>query len=235
MGKNKNGRVTTCTLVVILILTICVGVLSCCIVPYPIDELKGNNVVVEATYILHTGEELHTVGSGVIIDANGIIITALHVVDGSISARVIFDDGTIVPVVCAFFDPNHDIAILKVNHKSDTCANIDFMGILNDGDNLVSVGTPMGVYDDVISKGKILKLQLYRLWFDPEVPYIMTDIVVYGGCSGGGVYYKDMLIGIMCNGLGQEASFIFPIYDRDILDLSGLMEYNYEDGILICP
>lgn len=86
-------------------------------------------------------------GTGVIVNADGTIMTALHVVKDAAAIRVTFADGTTSPAVVASADPATDIATLGPTTLPSIVvpAVIGSAGRLNVGDPVVAIGNPLGL------------------------------------------------------------------------------------------
>jgi putative serine protease PepD len=86
-------------------------------------------------------------GTGVIVNADGTIMTALHVVKGATAIRVTFADGTTSPATITSADPGTDIATLGPATLPSIVvpAVIGNAGRLNVGDPVVAIGNPLGL------------------------------------------------------------------------------------------
>ena len=125
-------------------------------------------------------------GTGVIVNANGTILTALHVVDGADAVKVTYADGTEAAAVVAGADAKHDIAALTPAKLPETVVPAVLGGALAVGDDVVAVGNPLrltasttsGVVsglDRVLSRGN-----------SGDIPgLIQFDAAVNPGSSGG--------------------------------------------------
>ena len=92
-----------------------------------------------------SGEEL---GSGVVVDDAGDIMTALHVVAGAASIKVTFADGTQSSAQIASSQPANDIAVLQANQLPAKLvpATLGNPNSLRVGDEAYVVGNPFGLY-----------------------------------------------------------------------------------------
>jgi S1-C subfamily serine protease len=125
-------------------------------------------------------------GTGVIVNANGTILTALHVVDGADAVKVTYADGTEAAAVVAGADAKHDIAALTPAKLPETVVPAVLGGGLAVGDDVVAVGNPLGLtasttsgvvsgLDRVLSRGN-----------SGDIPgLIQFDAAVNPGSSGG--------------------------------------------------
>src|SRR6266545_7169617 len=97
------------------------------------------------------GEADHGLGSGVIINEEGNILTALHVVDGATKISLIFADGTHAEGTIAASQPENDIAMLTPSALPETWApaTIGNAGAMRVGDDAYVVGNPFGLYNSM--------------------------------------------------------------------------------------
>jgi S1-C subfamily serine protease len=90
-------------------------------------------------------KEATATGTGVIVNANGTVITALHVVDGADAVRITYADGTQSAAVIAATDAKQDIAMLAPAKLPETVVPAVLGGGLAVGDAVVAVGNPLGL------------------------------------------------------------------------------------------
>lgn len=128
-------------------------------------------------------------GSGVIIDDAGDILTSLHVVDGAIRIEIVFADGTHSDGAIASAQPEMDIAVLNaaVLPQLFVPATLGNPGALRVGDEAYVVGNPFGLYGSM-SAGVI---SAFDRTFQPKASkvelqgLIQIDAAVNPGNSGG--------------------------------------------------
>jgi S1-C subfamily serine protease len=150
-----------------------------------------------------TGGDL---GSGVIIDAQGDILTALHVVIGASAIKVSFADGTTSAATVASSDPAHDIAVLSPSTLPPVVVPAVLGAGPQIGDDVFAVGNPL---DLVASLSAGVVSGLGRTFTPPEGPslpgMIQFDAAVNPGSSGGPLLNaKGQVIGIV-TGLANSA------------------------------
>jgi S1-C subfamily serine protease len=92
-------------------------------------------------------EDGYSIGSGVVINYNGEILTALHVVQDALLIDVIFADGTQSLASVAAADPENDIAVLLPDQPPTIFlpATISGLGGTRIGDEVFAVGNPLGL------------------------------------------------------------------------------------------
>src|SRR5690606_11981083 len=86
-------------------------------------------------------------GSGVILDAEGHILTNNHVVEGAQSAQVMLWDGRLYEASVVGTDPTTDLAVLKITDPPDdlTAATLGTSDDLSVGESVMAVGNPLGL------------------------------------------------------------------------------------------
>jgi S1-C subfamily serine protease len=138
-------------------------------------------------------------GAGVIVNRNGAILTALHVVDGAKRVRVSFVDGTRSTAEIASADPENDIAVLMPQRGPETIVPAVLGGGGQVGDEAYAVGHPIG-YLGSLTSGVIsgldrsIKLKNGK----PARGLIQFDAAVNPGNSGGPLLNRGgQVIGIV--------------------------------------
>ena len=172
-------------------------------------------------------ESQHGLGTGVVIDQAGDILTALHVVSGASSINVTFADGTTSAATVAASDPENDIAVLV----ADQPPALIFPAVLGNpnamqvGDEAFVVGNPFGLYSSM-SAGVISGFD--RNFRPPNSNVqleglIQIDAAVNPGNSGGPLLNRyGQVIGIV-EGIANptEESFFVGIGFAVPIDTAG--------------
>lgn len=128
-------------------------------------------------------------GSGVILSADGVIVTNYHVIDKASTAQFIFQDGSIYQgeTTVIGLAPEEDIAILKI--EKDGLSPAEISTSLTVGEAVTAVGSPYG-HRNLATTGTILNFDQDR---------IGSSAVITKGSSGGGLFNAEgKLIGISC-------------------------------------
>ena len=128
------------------------------------------------------------VGSGFFISADGYAVTNYHVVDHATDVQVTSDDGSIYSAKVIGSDPKTDVALIKVNGKSD----FPFVKFADHspriGDWVVAVGNPFGlggtVTAGIVSAGR-------DIGGGPYDDYIQIDAPINKGNCGGPAFDVD--------------------------------------------
>jgi serine protease Do len=143
--------------------------------------------------------ESRSLGSGVIIDKSGIILTNSHVVHGATDVRIATSDGREYAVDVALDDAKTDLAVLKIKNPGDhTFAALPFADSdkLQVGDLVLAIGNPFGVGQTVTS-GIVSALARTGVESNNYEFFIQTDAAINPGNSGGAlVDLQGRLVGI---------------------------------------
>ena len=124
------------------------------------------------------------VGSGVIIDKDGQILTNAHVVDGAASLTVTLDSGNKTPARILGLDPVLDLALLRVDSTAALpTARLGDSAAVKVGDEVVAIGNPIGL-DQTMTRGIVSGLNRLLPGISDE-PMIQTDAPINPGNSGG--------------------------------------------------
>ncbi len=139
-------------------------------------------------------DSVSKIGTGFVVDSNGIIITNQHVVSDSTAAYVVItSDGKEHSVVEILRDDSNDIAILKVDAKDLKAIELGDSSNLLVGQTVIAIGTPLGEYAGSVTTGVISGLSRSVTtssgWFGSTTKVyedvIQTDAAVNPGNSGG--------------------------------------------------
>lgn len=140
-----------------------------------------------------------SLGSGVIVRADGIIVTNNHVVEGGREITVALSDRREFPARVLLADPRSDLAVLKIDVGRDRLPvmPIDDSDEAQVGDLVLAIGDPFGV-GQTVTNGIISALNRTA---DPQggapMTYIQTDAAINPGNSGGALVDMDGdLIGV---------------------------------------
>jgi S1-C subfamily serine protease len=166
------------------------------------SEVRAGLVLIEARRIRGDGD----LGTGFIINSNGEILTALHVVVGSSEIEVSFADGTTSTASVESIDPSDDIAVLTARKRPAVIVPEVLGGAADVGDEVFAVGNPLGFVGS-LSAGVVSGLDRR---FAPEqgTPLkglIQFDAAVNPGSSGGPLLNTNgQVIGVV-DGLANPA------------------------------
>lgn len=157
-----------------------------------------------------------SLGSGVIVDPDGHIITNHHVVQGADEIRVQLADGRIATPSIVGMDPDTDLAILRVDLKDPPVMPMGRSNGLRAGDVVLAIGNPFGL-SQTVTQGIVSATGRGRLGVTDFEDFIQTDAAINFGNSGGALINTDgELIGIntavLAQNLGTDGiSFAIPV------------------------
>ena len=174
-------------------------------------------------------------GSGVIIDAKGIIVTNHHVIDGATKISVSLRDGTTYNATLLGSDAELDIALLEITPDTTlTAATFGDSSTLMVGQRTVAIGNPLGQLGGSVTEGIISALNRDVVIDGQTMSLLQTDTAINPGNSGGGLFDSNgNLIGIVnAKSSGSEIEGLgFAIPINDVIDVIGdLSEYGYVRG-----
>ena len=163
--------------------------------PRPADAVLVYQIIqpslvwIEAEGVDENGEASRGLGTGVIFDQNGNILTSLHVVADSPTINLTFADGTHSRAVVADSQPEMDIAVLQAETLPELFlpATLGNAGSMQVGDDAYVVGNPFGLYSSM-SAGVISG---FNRTFQPPGTnqtiegLIQVDAAINPGNSGG--------------------------------------------------
>jgi serine protease Do len=127
------------------------------------------------------------VGSGVIYDSAGWILTNRHVVEGSDSLAVELNDGRVLDGTVYGIDTLTDLAIVKVDGTSLPTASLGDSSALKVGQLVIAIGSPLGTYTNSVTSG-IVSAKGRSINADGNQSLnnlIQTDAAINPGNSGG--------------------------------------------------
>jgi Do/DeqQ family serine protease len=163
-------------------------------------------------------------GSGVLVSADGYLLTNQHVVDGADDIEVTLSDGRSASAKVVGTDADSDLALLKVS--LDNLPVIPFGDIrqLAVGDPVLAIGNPFNVGETVTS-GIVSALDRNQLGLSTIENFIQTDAAINPGNSGGAlVDGEGRLVGINTaifsrSGGSMGIGFAIPVdIAREVMD-----------------
>jgi serine protease DegS len=170
-----------------------------------------------------------SLGSGVIMDAQGFIVTSYHVVGNVDKILVLLYDGRVVPASIVGTDPETDLAVLKIDSEKlqgITLGNPDQIQI---GDVVLAIGNPFGM-GQTVTQGIVSATRRNGLNLNTFENYIQTDADINPGNSGGALIdaYGNLL-GINSAKINRNDSegigFAIPV-DEVQKVLSDIVQYG---------
>src|SRR5262249_40381191 len=135
-------------------------------------------------------------GSGVIVSAEGYLLTNNHVVEGASDIEVQLTDGREAQARVIGTDPDSDVAVLKIQLDRLPVITFGDVDALQVGDVVLAIGNPFNVGQTVTS-GIVSALGRNQLGINTFENFIQTDAAINPGNSGGAlVDANGNLIGI---------------------------------------
>ncbi len=166
----------------------------------------------------------NSLGSGVIVSTQGLILTNHHVVEAADEIEVALADGRTVSARVVGTDPETDLAVLKVD--LDNLPAIVFANSekINVGDVVLAIGNPFGV-GQTVTQGIISALGRNHLGINTFENFIQTDAPINPGNSGGALIDTEgNLVGVNSaiysrSGGSMGIGFAIPVnLARQIMD-----------------
>ena len=162
-------------------------------------------------------EPSSSLGSGVLVSPEGLILTNHHVISDADSIDVALSDGRKVKAQVIGSDPETDIAVLKIEAKQlPTPITLGKVESVHVGDVVLAIGNPFGVGQTVTS-GIVSALGRDHVGINTFENFIQTDAAINPGNSGGALIdTRGNLIGINTaiysnNGGSMGIGFAIPI------------------------
>ena len=178
--------------------------------PSPLGELFGNVL----PYIRPRIER--SLGSGVIIDGSGHIVTNYHVIANAGAIRVQVADGRVATPQVVGVDPDTDLAVLKIDLSNLPVITFGRSDELRVGDVVLAIGDPLGL-SQTVTHGIVSATARGQLGIATFGDFIQTDAPINFGNSGGAlVDSSGALVGIntaiVAKSLGVEGiGFAIPV------------------------
>jgi len=159
--------------------------------------------------------------SGIIVSADGLILTNAHVVEGDGTLTVEFADGRTVPARVVSTDPTHDLAIVRADATGLPAATLGESSAIQVGQVAIAIGSPLGTFTDTVTQGIISGLDrtidvsgATTRTRTKLTGLIQTDAAINPGNSGGPLLdASGAVIGVITAQAGnaQGVGFAIPI------------------------
>ncbi len=143
-------------------------------------------------------QQVGSVGSGVIVRPDGVVVTNYHVINGMQEIKVVLNDRREFSARLILADERSDIAVLQLEGVSESLPvlNIDDREEQQIGDLVLAIGNPFGV-GQTVTNGIISALNRTETGISDSGSFIQTDAAINPGNSGGALVDMDGdLIGI---------------------------------------
>ncbi|MEN8170289.1 MAG: Do family serine endopeptidase [Pseudomonadota bacterium] len=157
-----------------------------------------------------------SLGSGVIVNARGYILTNNHVIEGADAIQVTLRDGRTSEAKLVGNDAEADLAVLKIEQDNLPAITIGNANALRVGDVVLAIGNPFGV-GQTVTLGIVSATGRSSLGINTFENFIQTDAAINPGNSGGAlITARGELIGINTaifskSGGSQGIGFAIPM------------------------
>lgn len=148
----------------------------------------------------------NSLGSGVILRSDGVIVTNNHVIDGATEITVVLSDRREFEAELVGADPRTDLAVLRLKDgpASLPALSLADSSMLEVGDLVIAIGNPFGV-GQTVTTGIVSALARTNIGVSDYRSFIQTDAAINPGNSGGALVTVD----------GRLAGVNTAIYSRD--------------------
>ena len=174
-----------------------------------------------------------SLGSGVIVSAQGYVLTNNHVIEGAEEIQVMLADGRDIQAQLVGSDPESDLAVLHIALDKLPTITLGDSQHLRVGDVVLAIGNPFGV-GQTVTHGIVSATGRNRLGINTFEDFIQTDAAINPGNSGGALISPDgTLIGINTaifsrSGGSQGIGFAIPVSLAQ-----GVMQQIIEHGAVV--
>ncbi|MBX3411100.1 MAG: trypsin-like peptidase domain-containing protein [Pirellulales bacterium] len=169
-----------------------------------------------------------SLGSGVLIDESGHIVTNHHVIEGTSKIEVEFRDGTKLPMLgCCRWDESRDVAILLVDHARVKVKPLPLLDALpRKGEHVLTIGAPLR-FDFTVSEGNVsavrkgselAKIEPSLKAYAADAYWIQTTAPISSGNSGGPLIdMQGRVVGLNTWTMVRGQNMNFAISSLDVL------------------
>ena len=206
------------------------------ITPTLLEDFLNSVVVVKGT-----GVTSISTGTGVIISANGYIITNYHVIEGCSSVTVeLFGENTAEKARVIGYHEDDDVAVLKIDRKDLRAATFVDSDSVRYGEKVYAIGTPEGAdYGWSVTQGIVScpmrQLMIYNDdgTLQKKMNVVQTDASVNHGNSGGPIInVRGEVVGIVTLKRSDSAGMGFALpADGVLIDAEAIIKTGNADGV----
>lgn len=186
--------------------------------------------------IFGTSTQAEAEGSGIILSADGYIVTNNHVVDNATSVRVLLNTGTEYEAKLVGKDEQTDLAVIKIEPTEElTVATLGDSNSLEVGERVVAIGNPMGLeFFGSVTEGIVSGVNRSINVDNRNMNLIQTDAAINSGNSGGAlINSRGEVIGINSVKVAysgvESMGFAIPSSEAKPI-IADLLEHGYVKG-----
>jgi serine protease DegQ len=129
-------------------------------------------------------QRTNSLGSGVIVGAEGYILTNHHVIEAADQIEIALSDGRVAKARLVGTDPESDLAVLKIELANLPAVTFGRPDAVHVGDLVLAIGNPFGV-GQTVTMGIVSALGRTHLGINTFENFIQTDAAINPGNSGG--------------------------------------------------
>lgn len=155
------------------------------------------------------GRTVQDVGSGVLLDAEGHVLTNAHVVLGTQTLQAVLADGSERPAILVGHDfPYTDLAVVQIGPANLAPIDVGDSAALKLGETVIAIGNPLAEFDGSVTAGIVSGLNRVRTFDGVVQPdLIQTDAAINSGNSGGALLnLRGQFIGMPTSVIRQASS-----------------------------
>lgn len=175
-------------------------------------------------------------GSGVIVHADGYIVTNHHVIEGASNITVRLKDGNTFTASFVGTDASSDIAVIKIEAEDLKVADLGCSDELVVGEAVIAIGNPLGSLGGTVTEGIISATERHITINGSDMALLQTSAAINPGNSGGGLFnMAGHLVGVVnAKAAGDDIEglgFAIPI-DTAYGIILDLINYGYVRGVV---
>ena len=199
-----------------------------------LQEIYDRNIPSVVSVLCDSGT-----GSGVVLSADGYIVTNCHVVEGATKISILLSDERQIAAELVGADAVSDLAVLRIEATSLTPAEFGDSSVLDVGDSVAAIGDPLGVeFRGTMTNGIVSAINRNVATGGRTMTLIQTNAALNSGNSGGPlincygqvVGINTMKIGVFSDSSGVEG-IGFAIPSTMVLDVvNQLITQGYVSG-----
>ena len=199
-----------------------------------LQEIYNRNIASVVSILCDNGT-----GSGVVLSADGYVVTNCHVVEGAAVISVLLWDEREFPATLVGADAVSDLAVLRIEADGLVPAEFGDSGVLDVGDSVAAIGDPLGVeFRGTMTNGIVSAINRNVATGGRTMTLIQTNAALNSGNSGGPlincygqvVGINTMKIGVFSDSSGVEG-IGFAIPSITVLDVvNQLITQGYVSG-----